>query len=133
MRWLVLCSVRNPDEMTKIAIVSNEASCVNEWLVSGFPKGPFRNAAGLGSVDRQWGSTMGIQRGCTVVDSPSRVGAADAGGNVVVSCLWRWRCNRGNGEVLGERWCAFPQCGNVDMGGMAASIGGGFLACVGFV
>ncbi len=133
MRWLVLCSVRNPDEMTKNAIVLNEASCINEWLVLGFPKGPFRNAAGLGSVDCQWGCTMGIQGGCAVVDSPSRVGAAEAGGNVVMSCLWRWRCNSGNGEVLGKGWCAFPRRGNVDVGGMAASIGEGFLACVGCV
>ncbi len=133
MRWLVSGFVRNPDEMTKNAIVSNEASCVNEWLVSGFPKGLFRNAAGLGSVDRQWGCTMGFQRGCAVMDSPSRVGAADAGGNVVMTCLWRWRCNRGNGEVVGKGGCAFPWCGNVDVGDTAARIGEGFLEGVGCV
>ncbi len=56
VRLCRLWSVRNPDKMAKKAIVSSNASCVKEWLISCFLKGPFLSEVALGSVDRQWGS-----------------------------------------------------------------------------
>ncbi len=99
---------------------------MNEWLVSSFLKGPCHNAAGLGSVDHQWGHTMGLRRRCAFVDSPSRVGSAAAGDNFVMLCLWRW-----NGEVVGIGGCAFPWRSIVDLGRMAVRIGQGYLVGVG--
>ena len=58
MRSLVLCSVRNPDEMMKNAIVSNEASCINEWLVSSAMRQGWEvwNASGVAP----WGIKEGV-------------------------------------------------------------------------
>ncbi len=49
-------SVRNPDKMAKKVIMSSNASCMNERLVSCFLKGSLLRVLALGSIDLKWGS-----------------------------------------------------------------------------
>ncbi len=53
--------VRKDKVITKKAVVSKAVDWVNEWLLSGAPKGPPRSALALGRVDFQWGwGTWGV-------------------------------------------------------------------------
>ncbi len=51
MRLFRLLPVRNPDKMVKKVVVSSNASCMKEWLVSCFPKGPPLQVVALGSPE----------------------------------------------------------------------------------
>ncbi len=59
MRLCTSLFMRNPNKMVKKAIMSSNASCRKEWLVSCVPKGPLLRVVALGSVDCQWGLGVG--------------------------------------------------------------------------
>ncbi len=87
MRLCRLLTVRNHDKKAKKAIVLSDASCMKEWVISCFPKGPFLRVLALGSVDLQWGLYAGW---CGMIgsgDSPSTDGGIFLGMN---PCAMKW-------------------------------------------
>ncbi len=78
--------MRNPDKMVKKTIVSSNASCIKEWLMSCFPKGPLLRLVALGSVDLQWGLDVVWFCGFVVGNSPSTNGKVSL---VLNPCEWK--------------------------------------------
>ncbi len=78
---MMLLDVRKPEEKTKKAVVSKDAFCVKEWLMSCLLNGPFRSAIVLGRVVFQWGIVVGQGGKAGRVDSPSMVWGCEADGD----------------------------------------------------
>ncbi len=111
MSW----SMRNPNKMAKTAIMSSNASCVKEWLLSCFLHGPFLRVVVLSNIDLQWGC------GRFGVDNSPSTGEEDP--VVVNPCILKWSCSRGKRTEMPAWGMLCRQCGCGFVVGMLVSKG----------